>query len=95
MAMEFKTALSHYQDGTANEEERSYIEEELEKAQLIAEYLDAQWEHSPLPEEVSGSEMKRVRRRLRLRSASVVLTSLILVFAILIGVIRYAIPAAE
>lgn len=93
--MEFKTALSHYKDGTANEEERSYIEEELEKAQLIAECLDAQWEHAPIPEEVSGSEMKRVRRRLRLRNASVVLTSLILVFAILIGVIQYAIPAVE
>ena len=93
--MEFKTALSHYKDGTANEEERSYIEEELEKAQLIAECLDAPWEHSPITEEVSSSEMKRVRRRLRLRNASVVLTSLILVFAILIGVIQYAIPAVE
>ena len=39
MAMEFKTALSHYKDGTANEEERSFIEEELEKAQLIAEWM--------------------------------------------------------
>lgn len=93
--MDFKTTLFHYKDGTANEEERSYIEEELEKAQLIAEYLDAQWEHSAIPEEVSGSEMKRVRRRLRFRNASVVLTSLILVFAILIGVIQYAIPAVE
>ena len=36
MGMEFKTALSHYKDGTATEEERGYIEEELEKAQLIA-----------------------------------------------------------
>lgn len=93
--MEFKTALSHYKDGTANEEERSYIEKELEKAQLIAECLDAPWEHPPITEEVSSSEMKRVRRRLRLRNASVVLTSLILVFAILIGVIQYAIPAVE
>ena len=39
--MDFKTTLFHYKDGTANEEERSYIEEELEKAQLIAECLDA------------------------------------------------------
>ena len=93
--MDFKTALSHYKDGTANEEERSYIEEELEIAQWIAECLDAQWEHSPIIDEESGSEMKRVRRRLRLRNASVVLTSLILVFAILIGVIQYAIPAVE
>ena len=33
--MDFKTALSHYKDGTATDEERSYIEEELEKARSL------------------------------------------------------------
>lgn len=93
--MEFKTALSHYKDGTATEEERGYIEKELEKAQLIAQCMDVPWDNPPMTEEVSGSELKRIRRNLRLRNISVVLTSLILVFAILIGVIHYAIPAVE
>ena len=93
--MDFKTALSHYKDGTATDEERSYIEEELEKAQLIAECMDIQWANPPEIEEISNSEMKRIRRHLRLRNASVVLTCLVLVFAILVGVIQYAIPAVE
>lgn len=93
--MDFRTALYHYKNGTASEEERCYIEEELEKAQLIADYLEPSWDENPVSEEVSGLEMKRVRRHLQLRNFSLVLTSLILVFTILISVIQYAIPALE
>ena len=61
--MEFKTALSHYKDGTATEEERGYIEKELEKAQLIAQCMDVPWDNPPMTEEVSGLELKRIRRK--------------------------------
>ena len=42
--MTFKEAMEHYRAGTASTEERKLVEQELEKNQLIAEYLDEQWD---------------------------------------------------
>lgn len=48
--MDFRTAMEHYQNDTASPEERRLVEEELEKNQLIAQYLDSQWEGGTIPE---------------------------------------------
>ena len=37
--MDFKAAFERYQNGTASEEEKEYIEQELEKNELITQYL--------------------------------------------------------
>ena len=92
--MDFKTAMEHYRAGTASGEERRLVEEELEKSRLIAEYLDSQWETEAV-EELPQADMKKVRRNLRKRNALIVLTSLILAAAMLLGTVHLAIPALE
>ncbi len=92
--MDFKTAMTHYRSGTASEAERRLVEEELEKSQLIAEYLDAQWEE-PAPAEAVQADMKRVRKSLRRRNCFIILTSLVLAAALLFATVQYAVPALE
>ena len=93
--MTFKDAMEHYRAGTASEEERQLVEQELEKSQLIAEYLDAQWEEKPILPAAAPEEMKQVRKSLRRRNALTVLTSLLLAAALLLGTVYIGIPAAE
>lgn len=93
--MTFKDAMAHYRAGTASEEERALVEEELEKNRLIAEYLDEAWDDSTIAEDVPVQEMKAVRNHLRRRNVIIVLTSLVLTAALLLGVVYVGIPAAE
>lgn len=82
--MRFETAFVRYQDGTASEEERFFVEQELEKARLIEAYL-AEESLPPLPdlEEAAESEMKAVKRRLNRRNGKIVLGTAALVLAVL------------
>lgn len=93
--MDFKTAMEHYKTGVASEEERRLVEEELEKSQLIAEYLDAQWSCDTAAEAVSQAELKQVRRNLRKRNALIVCTCLVLVAALMAGTFQVLLPALE
>ena len=93
--MTFKEAFMHYKDGTATDEERQLVETELEKSRLITEYLDEQWETAlPAPTAPDG-EIGKVRKSLRKRNVLLVLTSLILAAALLLGTIYVVIPALE
>lgn len=92
--MDFKTAMEHYQKGTASPEERRFVEEELEKSQLIAQYLDSQWESAAVPE-APPTELKQIRKTLRNRNILIVLTSLILAAALCFGILQFAIPTWE
>lgn len=93
--MTFKEAMEHYRAGTASTEERQLVEQELEKSQLIAEYLDEQWDDRITAPAAPMEEIKQVRKSLRRRNALIVLTSLVLAAAILLGVVYIGIPAAE
>jgi len=93
--MTFKEAMEHYRAGTASTEERQLVEQELEKSQLIAEYLDEQWDDRITAPAAPMEEIKQVRKSLRRRNALIVLTSLVLSAAILLGVVYIGIPAAE
>ena len=93
--MTFKEAMEHYRAGTATEEQRQLVEEELEKSKLIAEYLDAQWEEEAIIPAGSVEEMKQVRKSLRKRNVLIVLTSLVLVAALALATVFAGIPAAE
>ena len=44
--MNFRDAMEHYRAGTASEEERQMVEQELEKMRLLEEYLDDRWDDS-------------------------------------------------
>lgn len=93
--MTFKEAIEHYRAGTASDEERQLVEQELEKNQLIAEYLDEQWnDQVPVPA-APIEEMKQVRKTLRRRNVLIVLTSLVLTAALLLGTVYIVIPAVE
>lgn len=93
--MTFKEAMEHYRAGTATQEERQLVEEELEKSKLIAEYLDAQWEEEVSVPVAPVEEMKQVRKSLRKRNVLIVLTSLVLVAALALATVYIGIPAAE
>jgi len=93
--MTFKEAMEHYRAGTASEEERQLVEQELEKSQLIAEYLDDQWDEKVSVPGAPTEEMKQVRKTLRRRNILIVLTSLVLSAALLLGAVYIGIPAAE
>ena len=95
MAMTFKEAMEHYRAGTASEQERQLVEQELEKSQLIAEYLDEQWDEKAFVPIAPTEEIKQVRKTLRRRNILIVLTSLALSAALLLGAVYIGIPAAE
>lgn len=81
-AMTFKELFERYRSGDATEEERRTVEEELEKAALINDYLFGKWEAEP--SEVPAAEFKQVKRSLRKRNIALVLTSVVLVIALLL-----------
>ena len=93
--MTFKEAMEHYRAGTATEEQRQMVEEELEKSKLIAEYMDAQWEEETIIPAAPMEEMKQVRKNLRRRNVLIVLTCLVLVATLLLATVYIGIPAAE
>lgn len=82
--MDFKNAYEHYRDGTASEEERRLVEEEIEKYQLISDHLDDQWEDTTLAQPPQ-EDMKKVRKSLRKRSTATVLTCFLLAAAMILG----------
>ncbi len=93
--MTFKEAMEQYRAGTATEEQRQLVEEELEKSKLIAEYMDAQWEDEALIPAAPVEEMKQVRKNLHKRNVLIVLTSLVLAAALTLATLYIGIPAAE
>lgn len=92
--MTFRELFDRYRDGTATDEERRIVEEELDKAALINEHLFGSWEE-PAPAEAPAGELKQVKKSLRRRNLLLVLTSLVLTAAIALGVVQYGIPMAE
>lgn len=93
--MNFRDAWEHYRNGCATEEEKKTVEEELEKNQLIAEYLDELFDVEPLIPEISRSELGRVKKDLRRRNIWLVLTSIVLVITILAGAVQFLVPLVE
>ena len=100
--MNFREAMDHYRADTASEEERKLVEQELEKMQLLEEYMDERWNDSIRSgtedredADFAASELKNVRRSLRCRAARIVLISLVLTAVLLLSIFYVVIPAAE
>lgn len=83
--MDFKTTMEHFQSGTASEEESRFVEEEIEKYQLITELLDKEWEPPVITEAVPQEDIKKVRKGLRKHRTATVLTCFILAAALILG----------
>lgn len=71
--MKFEELLKKYKDGTATPEECAAVEEELEKARLIEEFLAQEAAPLPLPEVVATGEVKAVQRTIKRRTRNVAL----------------------
>ncbi len=91
--MTFRELFDRYRAGDATEEERRIVDEELEKTAIINDYLFGTWEEAP-PEAPAG-ELRQVKRTLRKRNLLLVLTSLLLAAALLVGTLKIAIPQLE
>lgn len=92
--MKFKDALAHYKAGIATEEEAAYVEEELEKTQLIAEYLDEDWVE-PTAQDLMTPEYQTVRKTLRKHRLLTALLPVAIVAAIVIVSFCVLLPALE
>lgn len=75
--MTFKEAFEHYKNGTATEEETALVETELEKSQLIAEYLDEDWDSMSSPAQVA--DYTRVRKKLRRNQLLLILIPVLII----------------
>ena len=98
--MTFKEAMEHYRAGTASEEEKAMVEEELEKMRLIEEYQDACWKEEAeewtdwaAPKEQEG--VKNLRSRLRMNNLKLILISVLLAILVILGVWFGILPAIE
>lgn len=92
--MEFRDAFQHYKDGIATEEETAYVEAELEKHRLIAEFEEPMM---PMPEfdEQVQEELRQVKSSLRKRTCSIIVFA-VLIVAALAALTRFAVvPALE
>lgn len=87
--MDFKGLLDNYRNGTASEEEKKSIEEELEKHELISEYLsesyDIGFEKSSFYE-ITNNETASVKRSVNKKLRKVILLSVCIVFLILLTI---------
>lgn len=82
--MTFKEQFERYRSGDATPEERQTVEAELEKFALLSDHLYGTWEE-PQTEPPAG-ELKQVKKSLRRRNVTLVLTSVVLVIAMLLSV---------
>lgn len=85
--MRFEELYGRYRDGTATEEERAQVEEELAKFRLLADCASEgdELDLPPAPEEAGAGEFRKVKRRLRRRAAGLVLTAVVLACAAVFG----------
>ncbi len=91
--MDFKSAFNNYISGSAADEERQLVESEIEKNRLINQYLDG--EILPSPELGELEDMKKLRHRMRRRSAGIVTVSILLCAALFLGIFYGIVPALE
>lgn len=83
--MTFREKMDRYRAGTATPEERRAVEEELDKAAIINDYLFGSWEEGETAEAPAG-ELKQVKKSLRRRNIGLVLTSVVLVAVMLLSI---------
>ena len=82
--MNFEAIYQKYKDGTATDEERAFIDSEIEKARKISSILDPQ--EPPELNEVEAETVKKAKKAFNLRSTlrTVVITvSCIAILAVL------------
>lgn len=71
----FRDTFERYQKGTASEEEKLLVREEIEKHEMIEEFIAGEIDRMmpPLPQETEVPAVKRITRKVRLKILGVVL----------------------
>jgi len=82
--MTFQELFERYRTGAATDEERQAVEAELEKFALLSDHLYGAWETDQA--QAPAGELKQVKRSLRRRNFMLVLTSVVLVIAMLLSI---------
>lgn len=90
--MKFKDAFEHVKAGNATDEEAAFVEEELEKNQLISEYLAPDCDGSIETEERSNEELKTVKKLLRKCSPNIIVAAVSIVIVLVLAVNFIVIP---
>ena len=78
--MNFKEAFEKYKKNTASEEERRLVEEELEKNELISDYLldkeDLDFETEAPPNTEDYKTLNNIKKSMRTRSLAIILSTI-------------------
>ena len=84
--MNFKEAFERYKNGTASAEERAFVEEEIEKSELIFEYLEEKSTFDFCRQTASDNESQRVftdiKKSLRKRNAKLVASAVAMMLSL-------------
>lgn len=67
--MDFESAYKKYVEGTANDEEKAFVEQELDKAQKMTEIIDAYQSHRPIEEGCDKETVKKAQKKFALKNA--------------------------
>lgn len=81
--MSFEQIYEKYLNGTATEEEKLYIEEEIAKARKLAEIMDKKQLEDPVVEQADTELVKSARKKFSKRAT---ISGVIIVFAVMIVV---------
>lgn len=82
--MDFESTYKKYMDGTASEEERTFVEQELEKAKKMTEIIDSYGTTSaPVVQECDGETVKKAKKSLTKKS---IVRTLVISLAVLLVV---------
>lgn len=92
--MNFKAAFERYQNGTASEEEKAYVAQELEKNEMITQYLletdGMEFEAStPAPDGETPEELKKIKKSIKKRNWRLI-ASAVAVVAVLALFMQFA-----
>lgn len=67
--MDFESAYKKYKDGTATDEEISFVEQELEKAKKMTEIIDSYESSRPIESECDVQTIKKAQKRFAKKNA--------------------------
>lgn len=87
--MEFESAYRKYVAGTATDEEKAFVEQELDKAKKMTEIIDAYSSSRPIEEECDRETVKKAQKKFAKKNAlrALVITAacIVLVAAIVLA----------
>lgn len=97
--MKFKELMDRYKNGLASEEEKQLIEQEIEKYEVIEEYLgdmiDLDLSATKWEDEVYKNESIKIKKGVNNRLRRVVFTSVSIMIALIIGIFYIISPLVD